>query len=112
MKYLPELRRSEYTRPERRVVEHSTPHKHGAGSALTVTITGTPEAVAEMDRAIGALPRLVEAAANVRTRFNEGFMPLTVMDDLFTALAPFDKPATPEPVAAHAAVDDFDDFTF
>lgn len=87
--FLSDLTRKSYTRPEKVVTEWSTPHKHGVGSALTIQLTGTPQAVAEADRAIRALPKWREALAWIATGAID---PAAMVATATAALALLDAP--------------------
>lgn len=110
-----DLTRKEYTRPERQVIEWSSPHKHGAGSAVTITITGTPRDRAQWDRAIGALPELIESLNHARwalhhaqrsaERADDKSLLSIVTDALAESASTLALLDSPQPVAAHAATD-------
>jgi hypothetical protein len=104
-------------RPRRRITFGA--YDRTAGYPVVADLSGTPAAVAELERALVALPRLAEAlrdALKVMAGLVDGLEPDDLMLDFNAdafararaALALLDGADAP-PVAAHAAVDGADD---
>jgi hypothetical protein len=101
-------------RPRRRITFGS--YDRTAGYPVVCDLSGTPAAVAELERALVALPRLIEASARMlRSWGSDDVDEICESRDLvYAALALLDAPdaADAPPVAAHAAVDDGGGFDF
>jgi hypothetical protein len=107
-------------RPRRRITFGQ--YDRAGGYPVVCDLSGTPAAVAELERALKALPAMADACRLADDAIDKLSGPFMVTDDIpkraraaiRAALALLDAPegADAPPVAAHAAVDGADDFGF